>query len=251
MRIGGEPTQVMTIRLAMWSGPRNISTAMMRSWENRADCEVIDEPFYACYLAETGLEHPCRDAVLHSQSSNRETVIDQLLAHTTSPIFYQKHMTHHMPEGCDMVWAKALTHVFLVRSPAQVIASYLNKMPTVNEADIGITRQLALFEELSDMQGKRPPVIDSVDVLRDPSSVLGKLCAELNIDFPEKSMTQWPRGGRPSDGVWANHWYKNVMASTGFSEPREAACSLSDEAQALADAMEPHYQKMMRYRLIA
>lgn len=241
----------MTIRLAMWSGPRNISTAMMRSWENRADCEVIDEPFYACYLAETGLEHPCRDAILRSQPSNRETVIDKLLAHTASPIFYQKHMTHHMPDGCDMVWAEALTHVFLIRSPTQVIASYLNKMPTVNAADIGITRQLALFEELSDMQGKRPPVIDGADVLRAPSSVLGKLCAELKIDFPEKSMTQWPRGGRNSDGVWASHWYQDVMASTGFSAPRQATHSLSGEAQALADAMEPYYQKMARYKLEA
>ena len=151
----------------MWSGPRNISTALMRSWENRPDCSVVDEPFYACYLAETGLEHPCREAILASQSSSRGEVVRQLTTGAVStPLQYQKHMTHHMPDGMDLAWCDGLRHCFLIRDPAEVIASYLQKMPTVSEESIGIARQARLFDEITAIAGREPVVIDSADVLR-------------------------------------------------------------------------------------
>ena len=240
----------MTIRIAMWSGPRNISTAMMRAWENRSDCAVIDEPFYACYLAETGADHPCREAVLASQPTQRETVIEDLTLAEPAPIYYQKHMTHHMPADCDLSWATGMRHVFLVRDPAAVIASYLNKMPTVTAEDIGIVRQWELFKTISDLTGTRPPVIDSTDVLNAPEAVLQRLCAALDVPWTEGEMTAWPPGPRPSDGVWAGHWYQSVWASTGFSQTDSGAKELTGAERALAEDMRRYYEAIAAFRLI-
>ena len=241
----------MTLRLAMWSGPRNISTAMMRAWENRADCAVIDEPFYACYLAESGANHPCREAVMQSQPIHRSEVISGLVSDEPAPIYYQKHMTHHMPADCDLSWAVAMHHVFLIRDPAAVIASYLNKMPTVTADDIGIVRQWELYHTITELTGKSPTVIDSADVLSAPAAVLSKLCAALDVPWQEHEMITWPSGPRISDGVWAQHWYQSVWASTGFSAPTAQAINLSGAAQSLAQNMRPYYQALAINRLTA
>jgi hypothetical protein len=240
----------VTLRIAMWSGPRNISTAMMRSWENRPDCSVVDEPFYACYLRETGLPHPCREAVLESQSDSRQTVIREITyGPVRTPLQYQKHMTHHMPEGTDLAWCKGLRHCFLVRDPVEVIGSYLEKMPTVSEEDIGIVRQAALFEEISRISGAEPAVVDSGDVLRDPAGVLEQLCAYLDIEWLPGAMLHWPAGPRDSDGVWASHWYQAVHASNGFAEYRPRHRTLNEAQQQLADAMHPFYRSLWDRRL--
>ena len=241
----------MTLRLAMWSGPRNISTAMMRAWENRADCAVIDEPFYACYLAESGANHPCREAVMQSQPIHRSEVISGLVSDEPAPIYYQKHMTHHMPADCDLSWAVAMHHVFLIRDPAAVIASYLNKMPTVTADDIGIVRQWELYHTITELTGKSPTVIDSADVLSAPAAMLSKLCAALDVPWQEHEMITWPSGPRISDGVWAQHWYQSVWASTGFSAPTAQAINLSGAAQSLAQNMRPYYQALAINRLTA
>ncbi|MDJ0879223.1 MAG: hypothetical protein QNI86_11465 [Halieaceae bacterium] len=240
----------MTLRIAMWSGPRNISTAMMRSWENRPDCSVVDEPFYACYLEETGLEHPCREAILTSQSTSRAEVIDALTqAPVATELHYQKHMTHHMPRGMDMQWCAELVHCFLVRDPAEVIASYLNKMPSVSEEAIGIVRQAELFEEIAQVTGEEPLVIDSSDVLKNPGAVLAGLCAQLDVSWLPDAMLHWPAGRRDSDGVWAPHWYQSVEASTGFAPYRYRQPELCGEQAALAEAMAPYYQAMASKRI--
>ena len=233
----------------MWSGPRNISTAMMRAWENRSDCAVIDEPFYACYLAETGADHPCREAVLASQPTRRETVIEELTLSEPAPIFYQKHMTHHMPAGCDLSWAVGMRHVFLIRDPAAVIASYLNKMPTVTSDDIGIVRQWQLYDAITGLTGRRPLVIDSADVLRAPAAVLQSLCAALDVPWCESAMTTWPAGVRDTDGVWASHWYQSVWASEGFAKPTVEMPELRGTGRILADSMQPFYDGMVRHCL--
>ena len=170
-----------TLRIAMWSGPRNISTAMMRSFENRPDTEVVDEPFYAAYLARTGLEHPMRDAVLASQPTDWRTVVDRLTgtAPFGAPVLYQKHMTHHMLPEFDLAWSAACRNVFLIRHPARVLASYVEKRETAELADIGVVRQQELFEREADRLGHAPPVIDSADVLRAPGPALSALCAVL------------------------------------------------------------------------
>ncbi len=240
----------MTVRIAMWSGPRNISTAMMRSWENRADCTVVDEPFYACYLQETGLVHPCREEILQAQSSDRLEVIHQLAVNEPgTPYFYQKHMTHHMPSGMDMRWCTAMQHCFLIRDPAEIIASYLGKMPTVSADAIGIVRQQQLFVEIASITGRQPLVIDSNDVLRDPGAILGQLCELLEVPFMPECMLQWPTGRRSSDGVWAHHWYQNVEQSTGFATYRPRATPLAAEHRGLADSMQEIYQQLLSQRI--
>ncbi len=238
----------MSTAIAMWSGPRNISTAMMRAWENRPDCSVVDEPFYACYLEETGAQHPCREEVLASQPTRREEVIKTLLAPRSTALFYQKHMTHHMPENCDLSWTVHLRHVFLIRNPRQVIASYLQKMPSVCAEDIGIIRQQTLFQSITDLTGNRPPVIDSADVLRHPRLILEALCNKLGIPFSE-AMLQWPKGPRASDGVWADHWYASVRASTGFATINDHYKTLPPSANDLANIMQSYYEEMAQYRI--
>lgn len=239
----------MTTRIAMWSGPRNISTAMMRSWENRPDCLTVDEPFYACYLQETGLQHPCREEILAAQSTSRDEVIEQLCsAPIDAELFYHKHMTHHMPRGTNLEWCKNLKHCFLIRDPADVIASYLNKMPEVSEDAIGIVRQAELFQEISEIVGEPPAVIDARDVLADPAAVLQRLCRQLGIAWSDV-MLSWPPGPRPSDGVWAPHWYQSVEQSTGFARHRGQAAQLTAEHSALAEQMQPYYERLAGLRI--
>lgn len=242
----------MTVRIAMWSGPRNISTAMMRSWENRPDCSVVDEPFYAAYLAQTGLEHPCREDILRAQSTDYNEVVNALTRQPVpTPLYYQKQMTHHIPRGMDMSWCEGLQHCFLIRDPAQVIASYVKKMPSVDEDAIGIRRQAELFEQITSVTGARPAVIDAADVLANPEHTLSGVCAQLGVSFDAESMLHWPAGIRSSDGVWGKHWYANVAQSTGFGESVTASPTLNEQQRALADAMAPCYQALAQYRIRA
>lgn len=234
----------------MWSGPRNISTAMMRSWENRLDCSVIDEPFYACYLQETGLEHPLREQILNTMPKNRKQVIKNLTAvDPGTKLQYQKHMTHHMPTQTDLSWCQSLRHCFLIRDPAEVIASYLEKMPSVSSNDIGIQRQAELFAEITEITGHTPLVLDSKDVLQHPEQMLRCLCNALDIPFEAHAMLHWPAGKRVSDGIWASHWYQSVEASTGFSTYSVRNISLKGNAAALAGQMQPFYAGMAAHRL--
>lgn len=238
------------IRIAMWSGPRNISTAMMRSWENRADTEVVDEPFYACYLRQTGIIHPMQETVLASQAQDWQAVIDGELtkplssAHT---IQYQKHMTHHMVAEIDDGWFQSVRHAFLIRHPADVVASYRQKRSTVTPDDIGFARQRQLFERVCET-GATPPVIESADVLRNPAKILSQLCTALNVPFDE-AMLAWPAGRRESDGAWAPHWYQNVEQSTGFAEWQPKQYTLTPAQQRVVDACLPDYLALAKYKL--
>ena len=183
------------MRIAMWSGPRNISTAMMRSFENRPDCAVVDEPFYAAYLAQTGLVHPMRDEVLASQSTEWRVVADSLTGEAPrgAAVFYQKHMTHHMLPAFGLDWTAACVNAFLIRDPAEVLASYVQKRAEVTLDDIGVVRQRALFEREADRLGRAPVVVEGADVLADPSGTLGALCASRS------DRKCWP--GPPAGGT--------------------------------------------------
>ena len=239
----------MTVRLAMWSGPRNISTAMMRSFENRADCAVVDEPFYAAYLAATGLDHPMRDEVLASQAQDWQAVAEGLVAEVSAPVFYQKHMTHHMLPGFGLDWMNACANAFLIRDPAAVLASYVKARAEVTLEDIGVVRQHALFDREADRLGQPPPVVEGADVLADPRGTLVALCAALGVPF-RKEMLAWPAGRRDTDGVWAPAWYAAVERSTGFEAPdRRGAAPLTDDLKRIADQGRPHYEALARYKL--
>jgi hypothetical protein len=242
----------MSVRIAMWSGPRNISTAMMRSFENRSDTVVVDEPFYAAFLAETGADHPMRDEVLASQPTRWRDVANALSGPTPTGavVWYQKHMTHHMLPDFGLDWANGCRNAFLIRAPEAVLASYTLKRENVTLADIGVERQRELFERECDRIGAAPPVIDSADVLADPRATLGKLCAALGIEFSDR-MLSWPAGKRESDGVWAPAWYDTVERSTEFGPPRAPAeiKNVGDNLRRIADAARPHYERLAAFRL--
>jgi hypothetical protein len=238
----------MTVRIAMWSGPRNISTAMMRSFENRSDCAVVDEPFYAAYLARTGLDHPMREAVLAAQPQDWRAVVDAL-SRLDAPVVYEKHMAHHMLDGFGLDWIAERRNAFLIRDPAEVLASYVAKRGEVTLEDIGAVKQRELFEREADRLGRAPPVVRGADVLADPPGVLAALCAALGIRF-EATMLRWPPGPRASDGVWAPAWYDSVERSTGFETPqRRAYPPLPDGLQRIAEAARPHYEALAAHRL--
>lgn len=240
-------------RIAMWSGPRNISTALMRSFSARGDTAVIDEPFYAAYLARTGLMHPMREEVLRAQPHDPSEVVRTLLGPVPDhqPIYYQKQMAHHMLPDFDLTWLAEVTNAFLVRSPEPVLASYRQKRTEVTLADLGFAQQHALFEREADRLGVAPPVVDGADVLADPRGMLRTLCDALNIPYRE-TMLRWPEGRHPSDGVWAPAWYAAVERSTCFlpPDPRPPA-PLPAPLARLADAARPHYDALARHRLHA
>ena len=242
----------MSVRIAMWSGPRNISTAMMRSFENRSDTVVVDEPFYAAFLAETGANHPMRDEVLASQPTQWRDVANALSGPTPTgaAVWYQKHMTHHMLPDFGLDWANDCRNAFLIRAPEAVLASYTLKRENVTLADIGVERQRELFERECDRIGAAPPVIDSADVLADPRAILEKLCAAIGIEFSDR-MLSWPAGKRESDGVWAPAWYDTVERSTEFGPPRAPAeiKNVGDNLRRIADAARPHYERLADFRL--
>jgi hypothetical protein len=239
------------IRIAMWSGPRNISTAMMRSFENRPDTSVVDEPFYAAYLARTGIDHPMRDEVLAAYSTDWRVAIETVLGPVPQnrPIFYQKHMTHHMLDEFDRSWIARCRNAFLIRAPERVLASYTEKRPEVALADIGFVQQHELFEREADRLGKAPPVIEAEDVLANPRAALGALCGALDIPFTEQILT-WPAGPRPTDGIWGAVWYESVRKSTGFAPQRRLEPKLlTKDLQSIADAARPHYEKLVAHKL--
>ena len=240
----------MTRRIAMWSGPRNLSTALMYAFANRADCIAVDEPFYAAYLTATGLIHPMQDAVLASQPADPAAVAQTLLAPVPpeKTLFYQKHMTHHMVAGWPDGWMDHVTHAFLIRHPARVVASYLAKRESPTLADLGFTQQAAIFDRVADRLGHAPPVIDSATIRATPEPALRALCAALAIPF-DPAMLAWPPGPKPCDGAWAPHWYGAVHASTGFDAAEGSLPVLSGDAARLADAALPHYERLAGYRL--
>ena len=240
----------MTLRVAMWSGPRNISTAMMRAWENRGDCAVSDEPLYAHYLAHTGLDHPARDAVIQAGETDWQRVVEGLLgpAPGGAPVWYQKHMTHHLLPHMSRGWIAGLRNVLLIRDPREVVASYIRSRAAISAGDIGLPQQVALYEELS-AAGSAPPVIDAGDFLRNPAGYLRALCDWLGIAFTDR-MLHWRKGPRDSDGVWAPHWYAQVWESTGFEAPATRAIELSGEAAAVAEQCRGPYARLHAVRLV-
>jgi hypothetical protein len=242
----------MTLRIAMWSGPRNLSTAVMRSFSSRSDTFVSDEPFYGCFLKTTGADHPLREEVIAAMDCEWHSVLASLRGDPAdgAPVWYQKHMWHHMagPIGYDDF--AGFTHAFLIRDPAQMIASYLRKRESAAFENFGLDRQAEFFEREADRLGRAPPVVDANDVLADPAGVLSRLCAALAIPW-EPAMLSWPPGRRETDGPWAPHWYAAVEKSTGFGPPETGPVELPGEARELADRCRPYYERLAEHRLLA
>ena len=237
------------LRIAMWSGPRNLSTAMMRSFGARTDTQCFDEPFYAAFLLLTGANHPMREAILKAHPTDPEAIARHMAHGTTSkPIVYQKHMTHHMVAGIPRDWMAHVRSVFLIRHPARVLASYARKMETVSLEAIGFTQQAELFDYAAELSRVTPVVVDADDILRSPTTVLPALCNALGIPF-EAAMLSWPPGPRAEDGVWAAHWYDAVWASTGFGDPPGPLPTLPDALQSILDAAMSDYERLAKIRI--
>lgn len=237
------------LRIAMWSGPRNISTAMMRAWENRGDCAVSDEPLYAAFLSDTQLDHPGRDEVIAAGETDYKKVIADLLgdAPDKQDVWYQKHMTHHLLPNYERDWIPKLTNILLIRDPAEVVASYVKSRASVTATDIGMPQQRQLYDEITQATGKAPPIIDAGDFLRAPEKYLRAFCDFLQIEFTDR-MLHWPAGRRASDGVWAPYWYAAVEGSTGFEAWRARESILIGEAAEVAYSCRPDYDFLFERR---
>ncbi len=230
----------------MWSGPRTVSTALMRSFENRPDTVVVDEPLYGFYLATAEVDHPGQDEIIASMPTDWRAVLADL---TRAPlpagisVYYQKHMTHHLLPEVDRAAFAGLRHAFLIRDPRQLLASYARVRSAPVLADLGLPQQAEIFAAFGG------PVIDSADILRDPRAALEALCDALGIAF-DPAMLSWPAGPRSSDGVWARYWYDSVWRSTGFGPARRPhAEELPPELAELAARCQPYYEELAARRL--
>lgn len=238
------------LRIAMWSGPRNISTAMMRSWGNRPDTVVCDEPLYAHYLRHVPVDHPGRDEVMAAHDGDWQSVVRWLTEDEIpgAALFYQKHMAHHLLPHISRDWLPRLTNCFLIRDPRQMLASLSAKMGMPELRDTGLAQQVEIFRMIRRDTGQVPPVIDAADVLRDPRGVLTRLCEAVGVAFLD-AMLSWPPGRRETDGVWARYWYDSVERSTGFEPPSEKAVNLEAPLEALARTCQPYYEELATFRL--
>jgi hypothetical protein len=238
------------VRIAMWSGPRNLSTAMMRSFGSRADSFVTDEPFYGAYLKQTGEPQPMADQVMASMDCDWHGVARTMTGAcpTSAPIWYQKHMAHHMVGPIAHDDLQGLRHAFLIRDPARVVASYAAKRVTVRPDHLGTAEQVQFFDREADRLGRAPPVIDSADILRDPPAMLQKLCSALGIAW-DPAMLHWEAGLHPTDGVWGSHWYDAVVSSTGFGAPDKSQPILSGEQRAVAEACRADYDHLAQHKI--
>jgi hypothetical protein len=240
----------VTLRIAMWSGPRNLSTAMMRSFGSRADTFVSDEPFYGCFLKTTRADHPMREETIAAMDCDWDSVMQTLRGDPPrgSPIWYQKHMWHHMAGPVGYADFEGFRHAFLIREPERMIASYLRKREAAHVEDFGLERQAEFFEREADRLGHAPPVIDANDVLANPEGVLSRLCVALAIEW-DPAMLSWAPGRRDTDGPWAPHWYGAVEKSTGFGRPETDLVELPDDAQRVAERCRPYYDRLAAFRI--
>ena len=240
----------LNLKLAMWSGPRNISTALMRAWENRRDCVVWDEPLYGHYLDATGIDHPGAKEIIAAHGTDAAAIIARCTGAIPDgkSIFYQKHMTLHLLPTLPRDWLNQLTNCFLLREPEAVIASYSAVREEATLDDIGFIQQSELFDYVADITGSEPVIIDSREFLQAPEAMLHALCDQLKLSF-DPAMLSWPAGPRDSDGVWGKYWYESVWKSTGFAPYQARSYDLSPKNKKIADAARPYYEQLYQHRL--
>jgi hypothetical protein len=244
------PTASLGTRIAMWSGPRNISTAMMRAWGNRSDTTVVDEPFYPYYLKATGKKHPGSEEVIAQGETDWQNVVDHLLDSTSDgkTIFFQKQMTHHLLPEVGRDWLGSVANCFLIRDPAEVINSYIKKNDDPTLADLGFVQQAEIFDWVLKQTGSPGPVVDARDILQDPERILTLLCQAVGVNF-DRAMLSWPPGPRETDGVWAKHWYSEVAKSTSFAPYQSRYVSVPERFREVHEQARKIYDRLYEFRL--
>lgn len=237
-------------RIAIWSGPRNISTALMRSWGNRPDTFVVDEPLYAHYLLHTNVDHPGREETIASQENDWRKVVEWLTGPVPDgkAIFYQKHMAHHLLPRISRDWLGGVTNAFLIRDPREMITSYIRVIPNPTIEDTGLPQQVEMFRWVQERTGVAPPVVDAKDVLDDPRGTLSALCVALDVPFMEE-MLSWPPGPRDTDGVWAKHWYSEIENSTCFKPYKPKPDAVPNRLLPVLEECQAHYDFLSKHRI--
>ncbi len=237
------------LKLSMWSGPRNVSTALMYAFRQRSDTLVVDEPLYGHYLASVGPGHPGEREVLGDMDRDGERVVREVLLEPCGkPVHFFKNMAHHLV-GLDREFLSALTNVFLIRNPKEMLPSLNKQLPNPTIRDTGLAQQIEILDGMV-ARHERPVVLDAKDLLLDPPGVLRQTCERLQIPF-EDAMLHWPAGPKPEDGVWAEHWYENVHASTGFGEYRPKTEPFPKELMPLLEECQPSYERLREHAILA
>lgn len=237
------------VRIAMWSCSRNLSTAMMRAWGSRGDTVVLDEPLYAPWLKLSGAQHPLRDKILAHHEPDWTRVVDALCGPQPAPVLYEKHISKHLRPELDRGWLATHRHAFLVRDPVPMLASFARKLEEVTVEETGLPQQAELWRWLKAEHGVEAPIVDSRDVQQNPQGTLRRLCAALDVPW-DPAMLSWAPGLRPTDGIWAPHWYDGVVRSTGFAPHQPRDVVLTDALREVADACQPAWTFLHARRLL-
>ena len=233
-----------TVRINVWSGPRNVSTALMYSFAQRPDTQVVDEPLYGHYLKVTGADHPGRDDVINTMDCDAESVIRSvILGPSARPVLFMKQMAHHLIESVDRGFLRETVNAILIRDPIDMLPSLRNQLPAPTMADTGFAVQQELLEQLIAL-GQDPPVLDSRRLLKNPLGVLNRLCEHVGLPF-DRSMLSWSAGPRSEDGIWAKHWYKNVHMSTGLNAYTPKEIPFPDPLLPLLAECRPIYERLL------
>ena len=237
-------------RIAMWSGPRNISTAMMRSWGNRQDTVVCDEPLYAHYLLETGLQHPGAEETLAVHETDWRRVVAQLTGSLPAgkSVFYQKHMAHHLLPHIELQWLDRLSNCLLIRQPREMLTSLLEFLPLPSIEDTGLPQQAKIYDYIAERTGSPPPVIGAADVLRAPRPMLAKICEAVDVPFDERMLT-WDAGPRQTDGAWGKYWYTKVYKTTSFAPYRPKETEVPQHLKGVLNECEAIYSQLHAHRI--
>lgn len=238
----------MSQKLCLWSGPRNISTALMYSFAQRSDTLVVDEPLYAHYLRVSGADHPARAEIMAEQENDGAKVVANMLGDWDKPLVFFKQMAHHLMQ-LDRAFLAETVNLLLIRQPAEVIVSFSKVIPRPKLYDIGIKTQYELFQELVAL-GQDPIVIDGPELRKDPEKILRELCRRLEIPF-HTDMLKWEAGARKEDGIWAPYWYDAVHRSTYFQpyEPKEI--TVAPHSQSVLEESQPYYDALFKHAIKA